>query len=292
MSCIFSIDVEDWYHILDTPAAPPASQWESLPSRVESNFFRLLELLHQYHAPATCFFLGAIARRFPHLVRAAAACGHEVASHGFSHQLVYRMKPKEFVEDAARARRLIEDIAGRQVLGYRAPGFSVTDETPWFFDALIEAGYAYDSSVFPGRRAHGGLPSANRRPYRYLGRDGALIEFPVTVADAAGRGVCLFGGGYLRLFPLWLVMRAARRIASDSQPVVFYVHPREVDPRHPRLAMSASRRFKCYVNLSRTESKLRRLLAGFEFTTFRDYAAGHFPAGEKAAAAVAGGTAC
>lgn len=285
MECIFSVDVEDWYHILDVPSAPALAQWENLPSRVESNFYRLLELLSEHRVSATCFFLGWIAKRFPHLVKAAAAAGHEIASHGFSHRLVYQMAPPDFVDDALRARRILEDAAGCRVLGYRAAGFSITEKTPWFFDALIDAGYVYDSSVFPAARGHGGMRSACRRPYRFVGHRGQLVEFPATVVSAFGGGLCLFGGGYLRLFPLPLIVRMASRVLSGGLPVIFYVHPREMDPRQPRLAMNASRRFKSYVNLSSTEKKVARLLAGFRYVTFQDYLKQYFAADYSSLAA-------
>jgi polysaccharide deacetylase family protein (PEP-CTERM system associated) len=268
---IFSIDVEDWFHILDVASAPRLEEWGRLPSRVERNFRRMLELAGERGARATCFFLGWIAERYPHLVREAAAAGHEIASHGYAHRLVYTMTRGEFIEDARRTRTLLEDLSGAEVLGYRSAGFSVTEETAWFFEALAEAGYRYDSSVFPARRAHGGMETASRRPCRI----GPLAEFPITVADFLGRPMCFFGGGYLRLFPYGLIRRKALEVLSENRPVVFYTHPREIDPQHPRLAMPWLRRFKSYVNLDTTERKLRLILAEFPMTTFAAYLAGH-----------------
>ncbi|MCP4569855.1 MAG: polysaccharide deacetylase family protein, partial [FCB group bacterium] len=138
-TCLLTIDVEDWYHILDLPSAPDMSAWDSRPARVERNFNRLLEILDQKNIKATCFFLGWIAQKFPHLVRKAQAAGHEIASHGFSHRLAYRMTETEFYDDAVRAKKVIEDITGAKVRGYRASGFSVTEQTPWFFEALMRA---------------------------------------------------------------------------------------------------------------------------------------------------------
>ena len=152
---IFSVDVEDWFHILDVPSAPAISEWSALPSRVEKNFFRLLEIFSDHDVRVTCFFLAWIGERFPHLVREAAGRGHEIASHGYAHRLVYEQGREEFYDDVLHARLLLEDIAGTAVTGYRAPGFSTTEQTPWFFDALAEAGYQYDSSVFPAARGPG-----------------------------------------------------------------------------------------------------------------------------------------
>ena len=270
MSCIFTIDVEDWFHILDLPSTPPLSQWDALPSRLEQNFLKLLDLLSEANTRATCFFLGWVAERFPNLVREAIRRNHEVASHGYSHQLAYQLTPNEFFEDAVRSKKLIEDVIGEPVLGYRASGFSVTEDTPWFFDKLINAGYRYDSSVFPARRGHGGLRSGRMSPYR-LGPSFEFVEFPVSVQPIAGRPICFFGGGYLRVFPYFLVRNMTRRVLDQGRPVIFYVHPREVDPKHPRLAMEWKRRFKSYVNLASTEGKIRKLVSEFPMITFREF---------------------
>ena len=266
---IFSVDVEDWFHILDDPSVPAIDQWADLPSRVERNFTKLLDLFSEKNVQVTCFFLGWVAARFPHLVKEAASRGHEVASHGYGHRLVYELSRTEFYEDVRCARLLLEDIAGVEVVGYRAPGFSTTEETPWFFDALAEAGYQYDSSVFPARRAHGGMPHAQRKPH-HIGKHDALLEIPISVVDLLGKPMCFFGGGYLRLFPYRLIRKMARQVLSEGRPVVFYVHPREIDPAHPRLPMSPIRRFKSYVNLETTEGKLRRILQDFPVTTFKN----------------------
>jgi polysaccharide deacetylase family protein (PEP-CTERM system associated) len=270
---IFSVDVEDWFHVLDVAAAPAFSSWHEQPSIVEPAFQRLLDLFDEHHAQVTCFFLGWVAERYPHLVREAVARGHEVASHGYAHRLVYRSTRQEFFEDASHARRLLEDLAGVPVLGYRSAGFSVTEKTQWFFEALVEAGYAYDSSVFPATRGHGGMSEARREPHRIDTPAGPLMEFPITVSSLLGKPLCFFGGGYLRLFPSWLIRRAVRQVLAEGRPVVFYIHPREIDPSHPRIAMPLQRRFKSYVNLRTTETKLRRILAEFPVTTFRDFMA-------------------
>lgn len=268
LKCIFSVDVEDWFHILDVPSAPPLAKWDSLPSRVEKNFMGLLDLFREKNALVTCFFLGWVARQYPHLVREAASRGHEIASHGYSHELVYRLKPQEFLKDAIESKRILEDLIGKSVRGYRSSGFSVTEDTPWFFEMLVEAGYRYDSSVFPVRRGHGGFKTAPLAPYLVPGCRSSLIEFPITVEKVLGMPMCFFGGGYLRLFPYGLIRRMTYRVLSEGRPVVFYVHPREIDPEHPRLPMGALRKFKSYVNLASTEGKIRRLTSEFEITTF------------------------
>lgn len=265
---IFSVDVEDWFHILDVPSAPAISEWGGLPSRVEKNFRKLLDIFSEHSVQVTCFVLAWVGERFPHLVKEAAARGHEIASHGYGHRLVYQQSRDEFCEDVRHARLLLEDVAGAPVLGYRAPGFSTTTDTPWFFDALVEAGYQYDSSVFPAPRGHGGIREARRDPYVIEGE--GLLEVPITVADLMGRPMCFFGGGYLRLYPYWLIRQKAQQVLAEGRPVVFYIHPREIDPKHPRLPMSTSRRFKSYVNLDTTEAKIRRVLQDFPVTTFQN----------------------
>jgi polysaccharide deacetylase family protein (PEP-CTERM system associated) len=268
---IFSVDVEDWFHILDVPSTPALAVWDSLPSRVEANFHHLLDLFSQKRVRVTCFFLGWVGERFPQLVREAVSRGHEIGSHGYAHRLVYQMTREQFREDALRSRMLLEDIGGVPVHGYRSAGFSTTEQTPWFFDELVAVGYQYDSSVFPATREHGGMRTASRLPH--IAGDGGrpIIEFPITVANIGFRNMCFFGGGYLRLFPYWLIRRMARRVLNAGLPVVFYVHPREIDPSHPRLPMSLRRRFKSYVNLRHTEDKIRRILDEFPVTTFQRF---------------------
>ena len=273
MKCIFSVDVEDWFHILDTEAAPAITEWAALPSLIETNFMRLLDLFSEAGCTVTCFFLGWVAEQFPHLVEEAHRRGHEIASHGYSHRLVFEMTRKEFLQDVATSKRILQDITGQPVIGYRAPGFSVTESTPWFADELIEAGYLYDSSVFPARRQHGGYRTACDAPYLVGQPSKGLIEFPMTVSSLLGLRFCFSGGGYLRFFPLRFVRRMTKRVLADGRPVIFYVHPREIDPSHPRLPMDFRRSFKSYVNLRTTETKIRKLLGEFEVTSFRSFVA-------------------
>ncbi len=270
---IFSIDVEDWFNLSGTGLEPPPSQWDQLESRVERNLQALLGLLAERSSRATCFFVGYFAKRFPHLVREAAAAGHEIASHSYFHRLVYELSPEKFYDDALTARKLLEDICGNAVHGYRAPAFSVTSRTPWFFDKLAEAGYRYDSSVFPAPHQTGGLASANLSPHSVETPAGAIAEFPITAVRVLGKPMCFFGGGYLRLFPYPVIRQMGRQAQSEGRPVIFYIHPREIDPDHPRMALSRRRKFTCYVNLRSTRPKIRQIIRDFEVTSFRDYMA-------------------
>jgi polysaccharide deacetylase family protein (PEP-CTERM system associated) len=268
---IFSIDVEDWYHILQLRGAPPRSVWDTLPAFVEPNFLRLLDLFSERNVRVTCFFLGWIGERFPRIVKEAVRRGHEIASHGYEHRLVFEMTQSEFLEDALRSKCVLEDIAGCAVRGYRAAGFSVIERTPWFFDKLVEASYEYDSSVFPSLRQHGGMKTSLRQPYRIVCESGILTEFPITVANLWPTPLCFFGGGYLRLFPTWLILKMAKKVNAEGRPVIYYVHPREIDPSHPRLRMPMKRRFKSYVNLHTTERKIARITHEFAFVTFGQF---------------------
>jgi polysaccharide deacetylase family protein (PEP-CTERM system associated) len=294
VKCIFSVDVEDWFHISDLPSTPDLSRWDFLPSRVESNFGRLLEIFSEKQVHVTCFFLGWVAQKFPHLVKEADRRGHEVASHGYAHRLVYEMTPEDFYEDALTSKRVIENIVGHSISGYRCPSFSMSGKTPWFFAKLIEAGYEYDSSVYPGPREHGGLDNGHYAPYRVGTSSEGLIEFPITTTKVLGVPMCFFGGGYLRLFPSLLIENLSLKVLREGRPVIFYVHPREIDPNHPRLQMGLRRKFKSYVNLRTTEAKIKRVLAEFEVTTFRAFIedhAGQFISAPKVPVAVLGSVA-
>jgi polysaccharide deacetylase family protein (PEP-CTERM system associated) len=272
---ILTVDVEDWFHILEVEGTPDLEAWSGLESRVERGTERLLELFEGAGAKVTWFFLGWVAERHPKLVERVAQAGHEVACHGYAHQLVYTQSPDAFGEDIRRAKAILEDAAGAEVLGYRAPGFSITPATPWAFEEIAAAGFHYDSSVFPGPRGHGGLPGAPLGPYRIETSAGSLSELPVSVVALGPKRLCFFGGGYLRITPYPLIRAMTSLVNLRGRPVVYYVHPREVDPEHPRLEMSALRRFKSYVNLDTTEAKLRALVRDQRLGTMRAWLLEH-----------------
>ena len=270
---IFSIDVEDWFNLSGTGAEPPPSEWDRLESRLELNFHGLLELLAEGGGTATCFVVGYFGKRFPQLIREAVAAGHEIAAHGYFHRLIYEMSPAEFYEDALATRKLLEDVSGAAVRGFRAPAFSVTEQTPWFFEKLAEAGYQYDSSVFPAPHQTGGLAGGALAPYTVPTAAGTLAEFPITTVRVLGQPMCFFGGGYLRLFPYPVIRAMGRKAQSEGRPIIFYVHPREIDPEQPRMRLSRRRRFTCYVNLKTTRPKIRHILRDFQVTSFDAYLA-------------------
>ena len=266
--CFFTVDVEDWFHIPGSPKAQNVAEWKPLASHVSKNFRVMLEIFAAKKVRVTCFFLGWVAEQFPGLVREAWSQGHEIACHGYSHGLVYEMTPAEFLEDIRKAKHIIEDITGSAVLGYRAPCFSVTQDTPWFFEKLLQAGYRFDSSVFPASRRFGGLKTSNWNPGKIETPSGPISEFPITVVRAMGRPMCFFGGGYLRLFPYSVIRKKGMQVLEEGRPIIFYLHPREVDPDHPRLPMNPLAHFKSYVNLSTVRSKMESILQDFTFTTF------------------------
>jgi len=267
---VFTVDVEDWFHILDTQGAPDFADWENQENRIEKGVNRLLELLNKYSVKATMFWLGWAAERNKGLLKQCYEAGHEIASHGYAHLLAYKSGPDVFLKDIHKSKMLLEDIISSNVDGFRAAGFSIKGDTEWVFEKIAEAGYLYDSSVFPAERGHGGNPNSNLEPYIIETGHGRLLEIPQSVVGILGRRMSFFGGGYLRISPGWLINRGIRKLHAEKRPLVLYVHPREVDPEHPRLKMSAKRRFKSYVNLKSTYPKLEMLFQRHEFITFRE----------------------
>jgi polysaccharide deacetylase family protein (PEP-CTERM system associated) len=259
-----TVDVEDYFQVSALAPHIERRSWDSRPCRVERNVQRLLDLFEQSGAQATFFTLGWVAERYPHLVRDIVARGHELASHGYAHLRASEQTRQEFSSDVLSAKRLLEDVSGQPVRGYRAPSFSIGRDNDWAFDELLAAGYAYSSSVYPVRHDHYGVPDAPRFPYRT--RPG-LLEIPLTTTQLLGRNLPAGGGGFFRLLPYSVSRWALRRVNRiDQRPAIFYLHPWEIDPQQPRIAgTSAKTRFRHYVNLSRTESRLSRLLRDFQW---------------------------
>lgn len=267
---VLSVDLEDWFHLLELPGLPPVDRWAAQPSRVERNTERLLSTLDAHRVKATFFVLGWVAARFPALVRHVAERGHEIASHGYAHVLVWTQPPSEFRDDVRRASDAIEAACGRRPIGYRAPGFSIVAGTPWAHDILREEGFVYDSSIFPDACAHGGIPGADPGVGRL---PCGLVELPISTVGVAGRRVGYLGGGYLRALPRPLVLALARRQALRGQDLVLYIHPRDVDPDQPRLPMSWRRYARTYVGLRGGLGKLEALLEAHRWGRFCDHPA-------------------
>ncbi|ATE60941.1 XrtA system polysaccharide deacetylase [Thauera sinica] len=271
----FTCDVEDYFQVSALAPHFPRDTWENVPCRVERNVERILQMLDEHGARGTFFTLGWVADRFPQLVRRIADAGHEVASHGYAHERASALTPGAFTADISLAKAVLEDITGRAVTGYRAPSFSIGEANLWAHDCIAEAGYRYSSSVYPVRHDHYGIPDAPRFPWRL---ENGLVEVPVTTLRAFGRNWPAGGGGFFRLLPYFVSRwQIARVNAQDRQPAIFYFHPWEIDPGQPRVRDAAARtRFRHYVNLERTESRLERLLSDFSWgradEVFRDAA--------------------
>jgi len=272
MKNILTFDIEEWFHILDSTAVPPLEAWDSLEPRLELGLSKILALLDKSGVKATFFWLGWVAERYPHLVRKCHALGHEIASHGYAHLLVYQVGREKFRQDIRRGKEILEAILGEPIQGFRAPGFSITDKTPWAYDEIRQAGYTYDSSIFPTSRGHGGIPSAPLAPFAQETKYGALIEFPMSMVNIFNRRISMFGGGYFRLFPYKMIHWGISRLNRNGLPAIIYLHPRELDPDHPRLRLSLLRYFKCYVNLKTTIPKLSEVSRDFNFFTMGEAA--------------------
>jgi polysaccharide deacetylase family protein (PEP-CTERM system associated) len=265
-----TVDVEDYFQVSAFDRTIPRSRWESLPSRVSANTERLLRLLAEHDVRATFFILGWVAERQPALVSLIADLGHEIASHGYGHELVYDQSPRAFREDVRRAKDLLEQRTGQRVEGYRAPSYSITTRSLWALDVLIEEGYRYDASIFPIRHDRYGIPSSPRHPYVLPRSCGALVEVPGSTAQFGPVNVPVAGGGYFRILPYaWTRWGIARLNRRERRPAIFYLHPWEIDPEQPRLGGSALSRFRHYRNLDKTVPRMRRLLSDFRFAPLR-----------------------
>lgn len=260
-----TVDVEDYFQVQAFASCIHRGSWDSIPRRVEANMERILDQFARAGIRATFFTLGWIAERHPNIARQVVEAGHELASHGYGHELVHTLTPAAFREDLLRAKAVLEDQGGVPVLGYRAPTFSVGPRTPWAFDVIEEVGHRYSSSVYPVRHDLYGVPDAPRFPYRP--GPGDLLEIPMTTVQIRGRNLPLAGGGYFRLLPYPLFRAALARFHRNERAAgVFYFHPWEVDPAQPRVTQASRRsRFRHYVNLGAVSGRLERLLRDFRW---------------------------
>jgi polysaccharide deacetylase family protein (PEP-CTERM system associated) len=276
-----TIDVEEHFQVSAFEGVVDRRDWDALPSRVEANTKRLLDLLDSSGVRATLFVLGWIAERHGRLVREVADRGHEVACHGYEHRLVHTTTADEFAREVTQSRRILQDLSGQPVRGYRAASFSIGRRNLWALDVLAEAGFEYDSSLFPIVHDRYGVPGGVRHIHRLrTSRGNRLTEVPPSTASLGRLVLPLGGGGYLRLYPLALTAWLIRRLnTKERMPAVVYVHPWEVDPEQPRVRAPLRSRFRHYNGLATTAPKLRRLVAEFRFTTMEDViaAAGAVP---------------
>ncbi len=266
MKNAMSIDVEDYFQVSAFAPHIRREDWDALPCRVERNVDVILGLLDEADASATFFTLGWIAERYPQVVRRIVDNGHELASHGYGHQRASELTPDQFRTDITCAKRLLEDIGGVAIRGYRAPSFSINRNNWWAVAELENAGYEYSSSIYPVKHDHYGMPDAPRFPHRPNGASG-ILELPPTTVPLLGRNLPAAGGGWFRLLPYSMSRWMLRRVNTrDQAPCMFYFHPWEVDAGQPRQhGISARTRFRHYVNLQRMPARLKQLLNDFEW---------------------------
>jgi polysaccharide deacetylase family protein (PEP-CTERM system associated) len=265
---LLTIDVEDWFHTTALDQYLGISQWDNLESRVEANVRKLMEMLEAHQTRATFFILSWVAERFPRLVQDLTAHGHEIGSHGYRHRLVYDLSPSLFKDYLDRSKKILEDLSGKSILGYRATSFSIIKNTLWALDLIKGAGFIYDSSIFPIRHDIYGIDGYPRIPFAHTN---GLIEIPPSTVNFLGRNFPVAGGGYFRLYPYWLTKKAIQGINRAGYPAVVYLHPWELDPHCPRIRHIDWRtRFRQYINLKNTRTRLDRLLKDFSFSPIRD----------------------
>ncbi len=266
----FSVDVEDYFQVEALRDFCPRSAWSSFEDRVEQSTDRILEVLDAHSCSGTFFTLGWVAKAHPQLVKRIAAAGHEIASHGFEHELVYSQSPDDFRDDIRRAKILLEDLSGQEVIGYRAPSYTIMARTLWALSILAEEGYRYDSSIFPIARVRYGMPSANRWPHTMqLENGGSIAEFPLPTIRVGPLNLPATGGAYLRLMPLALQRWAVKRMVAGGRAFVLNLHPWELDPDQPRFPVGWRTRLTHYHNLASNENRLNTLL---ELANFRPLA--------------------
>ena len=267
----FTVDVEEYFHPTALARCYPASEWDSLERRSPRVMARLLELLERRGVRATCFIVGWLAEREPEMVRALARAGHEIGSHGWEHELVARLGPEGFRASVRRSKRVLEDIAGRPVVGYRAPSFSIVPGLEWAFDVLLEEGYTYDASLFPVRRHPTyGYPDAQRYPHWIERPGGTLLEIPSTTLRALGGTWPSAGGAYFRILPYAVLRAGLRQAEKEGAPGTFYIHPWELDDWTPKIAAPAWQRLRTFSGRARIWERLGRALTDFEFGPVAD----------------------
>ncbi len=267
----FTVDVEDYFQVTAFEKHIDRDDWDQIPHHVVENTQRILDLLSEHDVRATFYVLGWVADKYPALVQRIATDGHELGSHSYWHRLVYHMTPEEFRTDLRRSKDAIEDATGISVEAYRAPSFSITAQSIWALDILVEEGFTIDSSIYPVLHDRYGMPGAAVGIHCVNTKAGPIWEFPPSVTRIAGVNLPVSGGGYFRLYPFSLTARCFSRINRSDAPFMFYIHPWEVDPEQPRLRTGSSlSRFRHYVNLSSTQHKLHRLLRRFRFGRVRD----------------------
>jgi polysaccharide deacetylase family protein (PEP-CTERM system associated) len=261
---ILTFDVEEWFHLLENASTSTEKEWNTYPVRIHENMDRIFAILERHKQKATFFVLGWIAKRYPEIVRKISDKGYDIGFHTNNHELIHQLTPESFRKDLTDGLNYLQQVTGKQVLFFRAPGFSLTESCNWAFDILAEMGIRYDSSVFPTHHAHGGYPSfLSVTPTLIKTNHGEIMEFPISNAKIAGRSIVFSGGGYFRLFPYQMI----KYYTKKADYVMSYIHPRDLDAKQPMIRdLPLKRKFKSYVGLKTAASKLEKWLCDFEFT--------------------------
>ncbi|WP_286855505.1 XrtA system polysaccharide deacetylase [Marinobacter sp. UBA4489] len=266
-----TVDVEDYFQVAALKEAVDSADWPKMEYRVEQNTDKLLELFDSKSVKATFFVLGWVAERSPDLVRRIQSQGHEIASHGYSHELVYTQNPSTFREETKKSKQILEEITGAPVTGYRAASYSITAQSRWALDILCEEGFTWDSSIFPVHHDRYGMPGTPHSPYILEAPNGSTLkEFPLSTCPVGSYRMPIAGGGYFRLYPYALSRWGLGKINRAGQPFIFYLHPWEIDPGQPRLKVKAFSRFRHYNNLDKCQKRLERLLDDFHLGSVSD----------------------
>ena len=258
---ILTFDIEEWFHILETAETENPDKWDNFETRIYKNTDRILDALEGSGSKATFFIVGWIAKKYPDIVKKISE-KYEIGSHTGIHRPVWAQNRNDFKDDVRKTVRLLEDISGKKVLSFRAPGFSIRHSELWAFDILADEGIVYDSSVFPGAHAHGGIPNAPFSPFKIKCHSGTIKEFPISVKRILGKNIIFSGGGYFRITPYPLV----KKWMKQSDYNISYIHPRDMDPSQPVIkSLSALRKFKSYCGLKTAEKKFKKMLSDFKF---------------------------
>ncbi len=266
-----TIDVEDWFHVANFQDIIGADEWSNCESRISMNILRILKILSEANVKATFFVLGWVAEKMPEIVQLIQSEGHEIATHGYSHKSISRLKPEEFKKEIEKSIDILVKITGEKILGYRAPNYSVNWDTDWVWEILYQYGIVYDSSIFPVKHTRYGFFSAPRFPFFIdIKENGKIIEFPLSTIRILGNNIPVAGGAYLRLYPYWFIRAAIWSLNHNQQPAIIYFHPWELDLYQPRIKTKFTTRFRHYGNLYTTEQKVKKLLQDFHFAPIRD----------------------
>jgi polysaccharide deacetylase family protein (PEP-CTERM system associated) len=266
--CAFSVDFEDWYQGFEII---PVDTWGKYPARIERNCHKILELLRNHNVKATFFVLGYLAEKYPHLIEAIKADDHEIGSHGFSHTQLFRLTPEKFDDEIKRTNEAIVKITGKNPIGFRAPIFSIVEDSLWAIDVLAENGYLYDSSIYPTINYRYGIVKSERFFHQIETKKGNKIaEIPVTTSKFSKLNMPVGGGAYFRIWPYFVTRWGFRQVVREGHPGVFYIHPWEIDTEQPRIKLPLRLSLTHYTNLKTTEKKLKKLFEDFSFSTMAD----------------------